>query len=277
MNFRITLLCENSVGALSGTLGEHGFAALIEPSGAAPILFDTGQGLTLLHNARRMNKSLSALAAVVLSHGHYDHSGGLLPLFQEIGGRPVFTHPDVFAPRYRVKDTGEAFPIGIPATRRELELLGASFDCSDSFREIIPGIWLTGEVPRLTVCETGDLGLFADAQGIRVDQTPDDQTLVLESERGLVVLLGCCHAGVINTLRHIALKLQRSDFYAVIGGTHLGFCGQEQLTESVAALKRWGVKKVVAGHCTGFAAALRLSREMPQEFQPAMVGYTLQL
>ena len=77
MNYRITVLCENSVGPISGTLGEHGFAALIEPSAGEAILFDTGQGLTLLHNARRMNKNLSAVGTVAISHGHFDHTGGL--------------------------------------------------------------------------------------------------------------------------------------------------------------------------------------------------------
>ena len=83
MKFRITILCENSVGPISGTLGEHGFSALIEPSQGEPLLFDTGQGLTLLHNAGRMNKDLSKVGSVVISHGHYDHAGGLLPLLQQ--------------------------------------------------------------------------------------------------------------------------------------------------------------------------------------------------
>ncbi len=162
MNYRITVLCENSVGPLSGTLGEHGFSALIEPSGGEPLLFDTGQGLTLLHNARRMNRDLSTVTRVVLSHGHYDHTGGLKPLLDEYGPKRVFSHPSVFKPRYRVKDTGESYPITIPASREELEAAGASFDLSSEFRVIAPGIYLTGEVPRVTDFETGDQGLYCD-------------------------------------------------------------------------------------------------------------------
>jgi 7,8-dihydropterin-6-yl-methyl-4-(beta-D-ribofuranosyl)aminobenzene 5'-phosphate synthase len=107
--------------------------------------------------------------------------------------------------------------------------------------------------------------------------TPDDQSLVLETDRGLVVVLGCCHAGLVNTLEHIAYVSGRRDIYAVIGGTHLGFCGQNQLEMAIAALKEWGVQKVAAGHCTGFAASARLSREMSKEFQVAHVGYTLEV
>lgn len=277
MNFRITVLCENSVGPISGTLGEHGFAALIEPAGGEAILFDTGQGLTLLHNARRMNKNLSAVAKVVISHGHFDHSGGLLPYLQEFGPRQVYGHTGIFAPRYRVKDTGECFPIGLPHGKEMLEKAGATFDLSTAFRELAPGVHLSGEVPRATAFETGDQGLYCDCTGQELDATIDDQSLILETDKGLVIVLGCCHAGLINTLEHIAYMTGRRDVYAVIGGTHLAFCSQEQTGKTVQAIKEWGIRKIAAGHCTGFAASARLSRELPREFQVALVGYTLEV
>jgi 7,8-dihydropterin-6-yl-methyl-4-(beta-D-ribofuranosyl)aminobenzene 5'-phosphate synthase len=277
VSFRITVLCENTVGAISGTLGEHGFAALIEPADGEPLLFDTGQGLTLLHNARRMNKNLAAVRQVVISHGHYDHTGGLKPLLAEYGAKQVFSHPAVFKPRFRVKDNGECFPIGIPAGQEELTALGASFDFSTEFRTIAPGVYLTGAVPRVTAFETGDQGLYCDCTGQDLDNTPDDQSLVLETGKGLVLILGCCHAGLVNTLEHVAYVTGRRDIYAVIGGTHLGFCSQEQISKTIDALRSLGIKKLAAGHCTGFAAAARLSRELPKEFQVAMVGYTLQV
>jgi 7,8-dihydropterin-6-yl-methyl-4-(beta-D-ribofuranosyl)aminobenzene 5'-phosphate synthase len=277
MNFRISILCENSVGALSRTLGEHGFATMIEPSDGAPVLFDTGQGMTLLHNSRRMNKDLTAVRNVVISHGHYDHSGGLLPLLQECGPKQVFGHPGIFASRHRVKDTGECFPIGIPHNRAELGHAGATFNLSKEFRKIAPCTFLTGEVPRVTGFETGDKGLYCDCTGKDVDLTPDDQSLVLETGKGLVIILGCCHAGLINTLEHVTNMTGRRDIYAVIGGTHLSFCSQDQLEQTVAALKRSGIRKLAAGHCTGFAASARLSLEMPREFQVALVGYSLEV
>lgn len=275
MTTRITILCENSVGSISGTLGEHGFSALIEPSHGEPLLFDTGQGATLLHNARRMNKDLSAVRTVVISHGHYDHSGGLLPLLQEHGSRQVLGHPGMFASRHRLKDTGERIDIGIPHSRTMLEDAGAAFNLSTEFREIAPGMFLTGQVPRRTPFETGDKGLFCGCNGLETDSTPDDQSLVLATEKGLVIVLGCCHAGLINTLQHVMQKLERNDVYAVVGGMHLGFCGAEQLNRTLAALKTIGLRKLAPCHCTGFAAAARLSREFPQAFQLAQVGYTL--
>lgn len=277
MSWRITILCDNSVGSLSGTLGEHGFAALIEPDQGAPFLFDTGQGLTLLHNAARMGRDLGAVGKVVISHGHYDHSGGLLPLLKEHGPKVIHGDERLFMPRFRVKDSGESYPIGIPFTRTELEANGATFDLSVDFRELAPGIFLSGAVPRVTPFEKGDQGLYCDPEGQEPDATPDDQSLILATDKGLVVLLGCCHAGLVNTLEHIACQTGRKDIYAVIGGTHLGFCSQEQLEKTIVVVKKYRIRKLAVSHCTGFAAAARLSREMPQMFQNAMVGYTLEV
>jgi len=277
MSVRITILCDNTVGPISGTLGEHGFAALVESGSGEPVLFDTGQGYTLLHNARRMGKDLSRVGRVMISHGHFDHSGGLLSLLQECGEKEIYAHPGIFAQRHRVKDTGECYPIGIPVDRAALEGVGATFNLGSTFREILPGLSLTGEVPRVTPFETGDQGLYCDCSGQELDSTPDDQSLVIETAKGLVILLGCCHAGLVNTIEHIAYLTGRRDIHAVIGGSHLGFCGREQFDCTVAALRSMGIRKLALSHCTGFAASARLSREMPREFQAAMVGYTLEV
>lgn len=277
MTMRITILCENSVGPNSGTLGEHGFSALIEWPDREPLLFDTGQGGTLLHNARMMRKPLATVRTVVLSHGHYDHSGGLLPLLRQNGPLHVCAHPAVFSPRYRLKDNGECLSIGIPHTRQELEEGGAAFDLSTEFRSIAPGVFLTGEVPRATAFEEGDRGIFFDCAGLQPDSVPDDQSLILESARGLVILLGCCHSGLINTLEQAKRCTGREEIYALIGGTHLGFCSREQINVTMAALKRTGIRRLAASHCTGFTASARMFRDFPAQFQPAHVGYTLEV
>lgn len=276
MGCRITILCENSVGPISGTLGEHGFSALVE-TGTATLLWDTGQGFTLLHNAQRMNKSLHALKHVALSHGHYDHSGGLLPLLRTCGPKHIFGHPSIFVPRYRYKDNGESLSLGMPYPREYLEGQGASFDLSEQFREILPGIFMTGYVPRTTGFETGDSGLFTDTCGCLRDLFDDDQSLVIQTDRGLALLLGCCHAGLINTLEHVALKTGRRDFHTIIGGTHLGFCSSDQLDSTIKELRKWQINRLAVSHCTGFAAAARLKAEFPAAFQSAQVGYTIEI
>lgn len=276
MTCRITILCDNTVGPLSGTLGEHGFAALVEGGGES-LLFDTGQGDTLLHNALRMNRDLHRVPKVALSHGHYDHTGGLLPLLRTCGGKEIFAHPGLFARRYRVKDTGESIPIGIPYDEAFLRGMGGRFSFGERFREIAPDIFLTGEVPREAAFERGDTGLCCDDAGCAADLLPDDQSLVIRTAKGLVLLLGCCHAGVVNTIEHARRATGVAEVYAVVGGTHLGFCSPAQLEETVRALRTYNIGKISPGHCTGFAAAARLAREFPGRFHPAHVGYTLEI
>lgn len=273
--YRITVLCENSVGPVSGTLGEHGFAALVEGKGVR-ILFDTGMGETLLRNAMRMNKDLHSTNPVILSHGHCDHSGGLLPLLRNCGAKDVYAHPGVFSRRYRVKDTGESYAVGIPCDEEFLRGMGARFDLDCRFREIAPDIFLSGEVRRRTQFEKGDRGLFRDPVGREADPLQDDQSLVVRTAKGLVLLLGCCHAGVVNTIEHAREKTREDRVYAILGGTHLGFCSSEQLEETVTALRTFRIARICVGHCTGFAASARLLREFPGAFQLANVGYSLE-
>ena len=274
MDFRITILCENSVGPVSGTLGEHGFSALLEWEGGS-FLFDTGQGLTLLHNAQRMNKNLHEVRMVALSHGHYDHSGGLLPLIRNCGPKQVFAHPALFQPRYRINDRGESLSIGVPYTQEYLEGQGARFDLSEKFREIAPDVFMTGYILRKSGFESGDQGLFSDIPGAARDTFDDDQSLVLRTRQGLVLLLGCCHAGLINTINQAIDKTGESRIHAIIGGTHLAFCASEQLEHTISALKKWRIKRLAVSHCTGFSAAARLQREFPSSFFTAQVGYTI--
>lgn len=273
MTCRVRILCDNSAGPLTGTLGEHGFAALVERD-TESILFDTGGGHTLLHNAQRMNLDLRAVRQVILSHGHYDHAGGLWPLLQSCGPKEVLAHPGVFAPRYAIRD-GIRRSIGIPYTEEFLTGLGASFSYSDAFREVAPGVFLTGEVPRRSVFEQGDANLFCDPCGSSSDHVTDDQSLVLVTKKGLLLLLGCCHSGVVNTVELARERTGVSELYGVIGGCHLAFSSEAQVDGTIRALKRYGAKKICAGHCTGFAASARLSREFPG-FRAAHVGYTLE-
>jgi 7,8-dihydropterin-6-yl-methyl-4-(beta-D-ribofuranosyl)aminobenzene 5'-phosphate synthase len=276
MTYRITVLCDNSVGPITGTLGEHGFAALVEWEGGS-LLFDTGQGETLLHNALRMNRDLHRVGLVALSHGHYDHTGGLLPLLRSCGGKDVLAHPGVFGRRYRVKDTGESIAIGIPYEEAYLRGVGARFGLAEGFREIAPGLFLTGEVPRESCFETGDSGLYCDESGCVFDAVRDDQSLVIRTGKGLVLVLGCCHAGIVNTITYAWQQTGVHEIYAVIGGTHLGFSSPQQLEETIMALREYRIRKILGSHCTGFTASARLLLEFPGHFHPAHVGYTLEI
>lgn len=271
---RIKVICDNTAGSISGTLGEHGFAALVQ-AGDQSLLFDTGGGHTLLHNAQRMNIDLKSVDQVVLSHGHYDHAGGLWPLLQTSGPKRILAHPGVFTRRYVLRE-GAARSVGIPYSEDFLAGLGASFSYSDSFREVLPGVFLTGEVPRRTPFEEGDAGLFCDETGCERDHIADDQSLVIVTEKGLLLLLGCCHAGVVNTLELAREKTGVDQIYGVVGGCHLAFSSQTQVDATIKALKKYGLKKICPGHCTGFHAAVRLAQAFPGGFKPMQVGYVLE-
>jgi 7,8-dihydropterin-6-yl-methyl-4-(beta-D-ribofuranosyl)aminobenzene 5'-phosphate synthase len=279
MGIRITLLCENSVGDIRG-LGEHGFSALIETS-RGHYLFDTGGGHTILPNALAFEKDLKDLKKVCLSHGHHDHTGGLPLVLQRTGAIDVHAHPDVFLERIAVLKSGEEEIrrfVGLPYRRVYLEFLGARFVLERGFHDLEQDIFLTGEVPRSTSFEGSDSRLLALKNGeYRTDEFKDDQSMVLDTPKGLVVIFGCAHAGMVNTLRYAMDRVGNEKIHAIIGGTHLAFLAEEQLEASIKTLKELSVQRIGVSHCTGLRAASRLAHEFGDRFFFASVGTVLEV
>jgi len=278
MGKRITVICENTVGPSLPTLGEHGFAVFIERK-SSNYLFDTGQGISILHNAKYLKKDITSIKGIALSHGHYDHTGGLQHVLKLKKKVKVYTHPDSFSKKYaRLKINGKETEryIGIKHKKEYYEKRGAQFIFSSSFREIDKDIYLTGEVPRITDFEKGDTRLLVKKNKELVsDPLRDDQSLVLKTKQGLVVILGCAHSGLINTLNHIMNHLGDEKLDTVIGGTHLGFLKEDQLDSTISHLKRYDFKKIGASHCTGLKAAARLFQEFKDKFFFANVGTSI--
>jgi 7,8-dihydropterin-6-yl-methyl-4-(beta-D-ribofuranosyl)aminobenzene 5'-phosphate synthase len=276
MTLLLAIVCENTVGRPIPACGEHGFSCLVRTD-AGTWLFDTGNGETLLGNLDALEIDASQIDAVMLSHGHYDHSGGLLPLLQKIGPRPVYSHSQIFSKRFW-QGQHEERDIGLPYTRSELETAGATFQHLDQLTEISPGIHFSGTIPRLASLEKGDPHLVRKpdhGEGWLSDELPDDAALAVETQKGLVVLLGCAHSGLINTVEHFRRELGVRRIHAVIGGTHLGPASDEQFSATVDYLKRLDFDRLGVSHCTGQIRSAQLYAHFPNKVFFANVGSTL--
>ncbi|MBN1142018.1 MAG: MBL fold metallo-hydrolase [Deltaproteobacteria bacterium] len=276
MRTRLTVLCENCVGKNTAVLAEHGFSCLIE-SNAGSHLFDAGQGLTLAHNLNVLGKSLSGLSSMILSHGHYDHAGGLPTVLTRTGPLDVVAHPEIFRSRFW-KGKEEFRFVGVPHREEALVGMGARFQLLPEFTELAPGLCYSGEVPRRTPFEKGDPGLVVPSPAtgeMAPDAIPDDISLLLQTESGPVLLLGCAHAGLVNILNHFHEAAGIDSLHAVIGGTHLGPAGDEQFEKTVAALQDFQVRRILVGHCTGQKRAAELHALFGKRFSFLAAGTVL--
>ena len=273
--YKITLLCENSVGRRGSA--EHGFSALVETP-AGNILFDTGSGKFVIDNALEFGKDLRSLDKIALSHGHDDHTGGLAKVLHLKGKVDVHAHPEVFRDRWLEQGGDQRTFKGIPFKRPFLSSLGANFIFNRDFQEILPGAFLTGEVPRITAFEQPEAKQkYWDGKDYVIDPFPDDQSLVLRSGRGLTIIFGCAHAGMINIIQHAIANTGENHIHALIGGTHLGFLGPERMAASIAKLQDFSIDTVACSHCTGFEGAVALQQAFGARFKYGNVGFSLDM
>jgi 7,8-dihydropterin-6-yl-methyl-4-(beta-D-ribofuranosyl)aminobenzene 5'-phosphate synthase len=279
MKIQITTLSENLIGKRVG-LGEHGYSAFIETD-QANYLFDTGGGHSVVPNSLMLNKDMRTIRKIFLSHGHYDHTGGLPEVLKIKGKVDVHAHPHVFLDRISVLKENEKETkrfVGIPFKKGYLESLGANFILNTDFIQVGQGMFLTGEVPRKTPFEKPDPRLFSEIDGkMAQDIFLDDQSLILDSEKGFILILGCAHSGMINIIQHVISKTGKDKFYAILGGTHLDFLTPEQLEESIKSLKKMEIGKIGVSHCTGMRAAFRLHQEFGDRFFYGCVGSVLEI
>ena len=249
---KITILVDNY--AEKGLSAEHGLSLWIE-AGSRRILLDTGQGGALAPNAEKLGIDLSMTDSLVLSHGHYDHTGGVSWAIRNASEMEVFCHPAAVLPRYGMRE-GQSKPLGM--TGESLWALESLFSRRNHWiqgvRVLFPGIGLTGYIPRQTDYEDTGGAFFLDPELSRPDPIDDDLALWINTPEGLIVCVGCCHAGLINTLNHALLQSGASKLKAVIGGYHLLNADGRRLERTVADLKVLSPELIVPCHCTGSKA-----------------------
>ena len=268
---QITTLVENTAGG-RGLLAEHGLAFWIE-IGSQNILFDTGQGMALAHNAEVLGVDLGTTDAVVLSHGHYDHAGGVDSVLKCASQVNLYAHPAAFENKFVRGREGTAYAAGAPGlSEEEVSARAAKLELTRGPTEIAEGVWVTGEIPRRTRFEDTGGPFYCDEACTTADRLPDDQALYIESKPGLVVLLGCAHSGLVNTLDYVNELTGQDRIRAVLGGMHLVGASDERLARSEEALQRYHVQCIGPAHCTGRAAATRLWKRFPDRCVECTAG-----
>jgi len=258
-------------------IGEWGFSALVEVDGRR-ILFDTGaRPETVKQNARELKIDLDSVDDVILSHNHEDHVGGLLTLRKDAGSR----RPEALARAHvapgifwsRPAKTGEEGNAALKL-KAEYEALGGRFVEHPRAEAIFPGVWVTGPVPRVHRERnwSKDVGSVASPSGVVEDTIPEDMSLVFDTPKGLVVLTGCGHAGIVNTVEHARKSVRPSALYAVLGGLHLFELDDERLDWTASKLGEFGLATLIGAHCTGIEAVYRIRQRLGLARGHAVVG-----
>lgn len=276
-NVQITVLIEDSESPAKPHLkSKHGLSFFIKAKiddSEVTIMMDTGPTPEdLLHNVAAMDINLQNVDVIALSHGHYDHTGGLIAALKRMKKRvPVIGHPTVFGPKLKIMPHLKF--IGAPFIASEVESAGGVPLLTADSVKIADGITVTGEVPRITAFESVRGFWNVHNRKFVEDKMLDDQSLVIDVEgKGLVVVAGCAHAGIINTIKYAQKITGNSRVYAVLGGFHLGNAENERIQATVDELEKLDPKFVGPCHCTGKKAVKKIAEAFGDRCQPLHTG-----
>lgn len=270
---------------LSPLIAEHGFSAMIQvKSGNKPgaVLYDTGISPGgILHNMKAMGININDMQAIILSHGHADHTFGLPALLDKMGPHkiPVIFHPDALLERKVIMPGGYENNVSAPRLTDLQQKKAVIINKTEPTLLLDNMILVSGEIERTTDFETGFPIHYTNRNGLWENDPllMDDQCVIINVRgKGLVVITGCCHAGVINTIRYAQTLTGCQQVYAVLGGFHLtGGIFEKIIPPTIAELQKINPAYLMPGHCTGWSAIHQIAQTMPGKFIPSSVGTTL--
>lgn len=249
---------------------EHGWSVWLDLGPHGCWLWDTGQSWLFAENARACDIDVRRAAGLALSHGHHDHAGGLPMLLSASFCGLMVGHPDIFSRRYSLHGSKTYRSIGMGDGRLPARLPG--FVLESGVRRLAPGLTFVTGIARDPGRYEATTNLYRDTASRTHDAVPDDACLVIEGRDGPMVLLGCCHAGLANTLEHLRQTLGIAAVNAVAGGLHLAAAPAHALAETLQALETFGVKRIHPGHCTGTTALDALQRHFHGRIEPTGCG-----
>ena len=275
-NLKLRLIVEDSISSEKKSLGlkaEHGLSMVIETTKPdVNILIDTGQKYnTLKRNIEALGINIKRIDVIFLSHGHYDHTGGLEILRETKGRITVIAHPEIFAPKFKIQPYLKY--IGIPFHPCQIELLGGKLLLARNPVKIAEGIKTTGEIDRITEYEkTVGFWTVKEASFMK-DLMRDDQSLVVNLEnKGLVIISGCAHSGIINTIKQAQRVMNEKNLFAVIGGFHLINANSKRIEKTLDDLIKLDIFQVYPCHCTGKEAVTKFQRYLEERCKPINTG-----
>ena len=277
MHHKITIKVVVDNNAADGFMAEHGFSVWID-NGSDQILLDCGQGDALVHNLSLFGKSVADVSKLVISHGHYDHTGAIDKVLKSSKLLTVYAHTDIYEKRYSIHDGKPAKDISIKSEQRHLlqQFPTANKRLTNSPVEVSGQVFATGEIPRNTSYEDTGGPFYLDECKETPDLIYDDQSIYINTKNGAVLITGCCHSGIVNTMDYVT-RVFNQNIHMVIGGLHLVNATDERINKTIDAFRQFGVEKLIPCHCTGEYAISRMQQELGNMIQPGYAGMQIDL